>query len=106
MNNFAPNSRYLNTATTRLERPDGRIVVYLRRRFVPSPERFALVQYHAVKRGERLDHIAAYYFGDAEQFWRLCDANNALRPEDLTAEVGALLRITLPEGIGGSPYAE
>jgi hypothetical protein len=33
--------------------------------------------------GERLDLIAARFLGDPEQFWRLCDANRTLRPEDL-----------------------
>jgi hypothetical protein len=78
--------------------------VYLRRRFVPSPERFGLVQEHRVTSGERLDHIAANYFGDPELFWRVCDANGALKPEELE-EVGRRLRITLPEGMSGEGHA-
>ena len=31
----------------------------------------------------RLDTIAASTIGDAQQFWRLCDANDALNPFDL-----------------------
>ena len=46
----------------------------------------------------------ARYLGDPEQFWRLCDANAALRPDELM-EVGRWLRITLPEGIPGIPNA-
>jgi hypothetical protein len=53
--------------------------------------------------GERPDHIAAQYFDDPEQFWRLCDANNAIDPHELTDEPGRMLRITLPEGIPGEP---
>jgi hypothetical protein len=105
MNEFAMNSRYATIAHAKLELPDGRVIVYLRRRFVPLPERFALLQEHTVVQGERLDHIAAEYLGDPELFWRICDANNALRPESLTAEPGRKLRITLPEDIPGSPYA-
>ena len=53
--------------------------------------------------GERLDNIAAQYLGDPEQFWRICDANGAMRPDELTETVGRRLRITLPEGIPGAP---
>ena len=52
--------------------------------------------------GDRLDNLAAHYIGDPEQFWRICDANNALRPHELTQRVGRRLRITLPEGIPGA----
>lgn len=105
MNEFSMNSRYATLERTRLERPDGRVIVYLRRRFVPLSERFSLLREHTVQEGERLDHIAAEYLGDPELFWRICDANNAIRPEALTEEPGRRLRITLPEGIPGSPYA-
>jgi hypothetical protein len=98
---FAPNSRYYGVDTVMLETPDGKTIVHLRRRFVPSPERFALLVEHAVVQGDRLDNLAAQYLSDAEQFWRLCDANNALRPDELTETVGRRLRITLPEGIPG-----
>ena len=89
----------------RLETADGKTIVYLRRRFVPPPERFALLSEHIVTEGERLDNIAAQYLGDPEQFWRICDANGAMRPEELTETVGRRLRITLPEGIPGAPNA-
>jgi hypothetical protein len=94
-------SRYHGIETTTFELPDGRDVVYLRRRFVPPPERFALLQEHVVSQGERLDTIAFQYLGDPEQFWRIADANRAMHPADLTAVVGRRLRITLPEGIPG-----
>jgi hypothetical protein len=72
---------------------------------VPPPERFALLQEHVVTQGERLDNITARYLDDPEQFWRICDANRALRPDELTETVGRRLRITLPEGIPGMPNA-
>lgn len=96
---FPPNSRYHGIATRKLTRPDGRRVVYLARRFVPPPERFSALKEHVVAEGERLDNLAAAYLGDPELFWRLADANNALRPEALTEEIGRRLRITFPEGI-------
>lgn len=99
---FAPGSRYYGIATATLALPNGDMAVYLLRRFVPPPERFQLLQEHNVVQGDRLDTLAAQYFGDATLFWRLCDANRALRPEDLTATAGRVLRITLPDGISGS----
>jgi hypothetical protein len=98
---FAVTSRYYGLATATLETADGKTIVYVRRRFVPPPERFELLQEHTVVEGDRLDTITAQYLGDPEQFWRLCDANGAVRPDELTETVGRRLRITLPEGIPG-----
>ena len=99
--NFPPNSRYfgIDTATTVDAR--GRTVIYLRRRFVPPPDRFALLQEYVVTENDRLDHIAAKFMDDAEAFWRIADANAAMRPEALVEQPGRRLRITLPEGIPG-----
>lgn len=101
--NYSPTSRYYLTETAVFETADGRQIIYLRRRFLPAQERFALLQEHTVKQGERLDQITAQYLGDPEQFWRVADANAAMRPEELTEEIGRRLRITLPEGIPGTP---
>jgi hypothetical protein len=102
---FPPNSRYHGIDIATIVREDGRTVAYVRRRIVPPPERFALLQEHIVTAGERLDTITAHYFADPELFWRVCDANRALRPEALTETPGRRLRITLPEGIQGAPGA-
>jgi hypothetical protein len=102
---FPPTSRYYNIGTSTIAGPDGRTVIYLKRRFVPPPERFSLLQEHPVVEGDRLDNITARYLGDPEQFWRVCDANRAMRPDELTEEIGRRLRITLPEGIPGIPDA-
>jgi hypothetical protein len=96
---FPPTSRYFGIETSKFESADRREIIYVNRRFVPAPERFALLQEHVVVQGERLDNITARYLGDPEQFWRVCDANRAMRPEELTETIGRRLRITLPEGI-------
>jgi hypothetical protein len=101
--NFSPTSRYYSIPTTTLKTPDGRTIIYLTRRFVPQPEDFALLSYYTVKQGDRLDNVSAANLGDPELFWRLCDANRATRPDDLTSVVGLQLRITLPEGIPATP---
>ena len=100
-------SRYSPVGIAKLELADGTTIVYLRRRFVPQPERFALLNTHTVTQGDRLDNITAQYLGNPEQFWRVCDANRALRPDELTEQAGQpgqpgrRLRITLPEGLQG-----
>ena len=98
---FPPTSRYHGIDTAMLESSDGKTVAYLRRRFVPQPERFALLQEHTVIQGDRLDNLATRYLGDPEQFWRLCDANGAVWPDELTEKTGRKIRVTLPEGIPG-----
>ncbi len=98
---FSMGSRYFNLEKREYKAPDGTVIVYVARRFVPPPERFDLLEEHVVTEGERVDTIAAQQVGDPEQFWRLCDANNAMQPEELAAPIGRRLRITLPEGIPG-----
>ncbi|HEV7661595.1 MAG TPA: hypothetical protein VGO55_17280 [Allosphingosinicella sp.] len=100
---FAPTSRYYSTETATIEDEDGRVTIYLRRRLLPQPERFALLREHVVTQGERLDNITARHLDDPEQFWRICDANRAMRPNGLTVRIGRRLRITLPEGVPGAP---
>ena len=99
---FAGNSRYFGREPLTLT-VAGTVVSYLPRRFLPDASQFQLLQEHTVQEGDRLDNIAAQYLGDATLFWRLCDANNAMRPEVLTATPGLKLRVTLPEGIAASP---
>jgi hypothetical protein len=99
---FPPNSRYSGLATLTLTTPGGKTIAYLSRRVVPQPDRFALVRGYMVVQGDRLDNLAARFLGDPELFWRLCDANGVLRPEELEAP-GRWLRITLPDGIPGTP---
>jgi hypothetical protein len=98
---FAATSRYygVDVATIAV---DGQPTGYLRRRFLPPSENFQVLQEHTVIQGERLDNITAKYLGDPTLFWRICDANNAMRPEELTATIGAKLRITMPAGVAGS----
>lgn len=100
---FAPNSRYYGLEAATLEGADKQGIVYVRRRFIAPPEQFDLLQEHTVAEGERPDHLAHQYLADAEQFWRICDANAVMNPHELTDTVGKKIRITLPEGVAGTP---
>jgi hypothetical protein len=123
---FAPNSRYVGIPTSTFASADGTSIAYVRRRFLPQPEQVALLQTYSVLQGDRLDVLAAKFLGDAQLFWRICDANRAMRPEDLVLlpqqlimsqqnpaattqqpayAVGRVLRICLPANIPGGPIA-
>jgi hypothetical protein len=94
---FEPTSRYYALETATYAAPDGRVVAYKRRRFLPQGEGMPLLVEVTVTGGDRLDLIAARTLGDPEQFWRVCDANDAMNPLDLTAELGRTLRVPVPQ---------
>jgi len=92
---FGPNSRYLGTDTATMEGPGGDTIVYIRRRFIPPVNRFTVIREYTVVQGDRIDNLSYRYIGDPEQFWRLCDANGAFRPDELTEVPGSIVRIGL-----------
>jgi hypothetical protein len=98
-----PTSRYADVEVATTTVPDGiggmREVRYLRRRFPPQPATLATLAEHVVTGGDRLDLVAATYLGDPTQFWRICDANLAIHPAELTApdRIGERLRIPVPQ---------
>jgi hypothetical protein len=95
---FANGSRYEQIPLATIE-IDGLPIRYVRRRFVPQPSRFALLHEYTVEQGDRVDNIAAGQLGDPELFWRLADANRAVHPNELAADIGRRLRITLPADV-------
>lgn len=94
---FDQSSRYHDIDTATFTTPDGRTVAFVRRRLLPQPGDLRLLVEVVVAQGERLDMITARSLGDPEQFWRVCDANEANRPDELTAAAGRRLRIPVPE---------
>ena len=93
---FPVTSRYSGIEIAQIEVADEHNIAYLRRRFVPSNANVVTLTEHLVIQGERLDNITAKYLGDPEQFWVVVDANNAMRPDDLTEESQAGKRIVIP----------
>jgi hypothetical protein len=94
---FDPTSRYHPLPTATYESDDGRVITYVRRRFLPQGERLPLLVEVEVTDADRLDLITARTLGAPEQFWRVADANNAMNPPDLTAEPGRQLRVPIPQ---------
>jgi hypothetical protein len=99
---FIRGSRYYEVEQAEWKSPDGRSVRYVRRRFVPRAMAVEAQATYAVVEGDRLDNLTARYLGDAEQFWRLADANFAVQPDELTAEIGRILIIPAPSAEGWS----
>jgi len=101
---FATDSRYYGSAVLHYAAPNGETIAYLARRVVPQPgpPNFATIATHVVQQGDRLDLIAAKYLGDPLMAWLICDANGAIRPDDLVATPGAALAITTPQGVPGA----
>src|SRR4051812_3557608 len=93
--NFPTNSRYYGSSTLTYVSPQGEAVSYLQRRFVPQPgaPNYATVAQHTVTQGDRMDLLAAKYLGDPLMFWLICDANGAIRPDELTETTGVVLNI-------------
>lgn len=82
---FFKGSRYEHVDTNEITAPDGRTYRYKKTRFIGSA---TPRQAHSVIHGDRLDLIAHVHFRDPERFWRICDANLVLRPDDLLAQAG------------------
>ena len=97
---FDASSRYAGLAikTLRVTFAGGetREIRHVERRFVPPAGTGATMVEHVVAQGDRLDNITAAYLGDPAQFWRVCDANEAMDPRELTAEVNGRIRIAMP----------
>ncbi len=96
---FSPSSRYFGLEIRKIKGQSGREVNYVSRRIIAPPEDFQLLEEHKVVQNDRLDNITHRYFGDPEQFWRICDANAAMNPLELTENIGDSILITLPQGI-------
>ena len=98
-------SRYdeVPTATLEVTTTDGtrRLVSYYRRRFPPEPSTPTTLGQHTVAPGERLDLLSFRLTGDPLGFWRICDANSALDPDDLVdaQAVGTQIVVPLPGAV-------
>lgn len=95
-------SRYDGLPTASLAVEDGaggtREVSYLLPRTPLPPEGTTTMAVHRVAPADRLDLIAARYLGDPAAFWRICDVNLALDPDELVDSLaeGSLIVIPVP----------
>ena len=94
---FEANSRYCSVEKSEYITSEGRKISYFKRRFLPQGSAQPLLIEVKVGDGDRLDVLASKFLGDPEQFWRICDANDAMNPFDLLAEPGKMIRICQPQ---------
>lgn len=96
---FETNSRYYKIQDTSITFKDSeggdRKITYKRRRFIPPLEDTGTLVEHIVTQGERLDNITARYMDDPTLFWRICDVNLVLEPDELTDDIGRSIKIAL-----------
>jgi hypothetical protein len=102
---IAPNSRYAQVGTasltvTRNGQPAE--IRYLLRRFIPPVTGQLTFVRHQVRQGDRIDNITAKYFSDPTLFWRICDFNQVLRPNELTDTLARTIEIASPMFTGAS----
>lgn len=94
---FEHTSRYYALDIATFTMADGRLVKYVRRRLLPPARRLPLLGEVTLVDGDRLDTLAAKTLSDPEQYWRICDANGAMRPAEVIARPGAVVRIPVPQ---------
>jgi hypothetical protein len=88
---FTSTSRYANIADATYVDANGKQLSYKVLRLTPSAPTLLV---HTVVQQDRLDLLANTYYIDPQQFWRLCDGNLAMRPDDLLV-VGFELQVPL-----------
>ncbi len=94
---FEFTSRYYNLEKEQFVTSTGRTITYVKRRFLPQGKEMSVLGEVTITEGDRLDLITYRTLGDPEQFWQICDANNAMNPVELTEELGSSLVIPLPQ---------
>ena len=94
---FDTTSRYASLETASYTAAEGQTIPYKRRRFLPRGASLQLLTEVTTSQDDRLDLITARTLGDPEQFWRVCDANDAMNPFDLVAEPGLRLKVPVPQ---------
>ncbi len=93
---FEANSRYYQIEEAKFTAADGRVIVYKKRRILPLSSTMQLAAEVKLVQGERLDLISSRLLGDPEQFWQICDSNDAMNPKDLTTVPGRILKVSMP----------
>jgi len=90
---FDHTSRYYQIKDAVYETEDGKRVIYKLRRMLPQGSEMSALSVVTVLEGDRPDLVTARAVGDPEQFWRICDANDAMDPFQITDRPGRLLKI-------------
>jgi hypothetical protein len=79
---FFPGSRYLTAGRYSAVLPDGSRCDVVR---IPAPRTDPVLGYHRRLDGQRLDHVAGHFLGDATAFWRICDVASGVLPDAIAS---------------------
>ena len=93
---FDKHSRYAGLETRSFTTVGGETITYVKRRFLPPAKAHRVLVEVEVGQSDRLDLIASRTLGNPEQYWRICDANDAMDPFELSDEPGRVLDVPLP----------
>lgn len=93
---FPPNSRYRGVPIRTRIAENGNVEAFVGRRIIPDMDRYAPLARHKLFGLERIDRIAADYYGDPELYWRICDANGDEDPGQAAGPDGRVLVIPMP----------
>lgn len=90
---FQPNSRYFSLADKKFVTEQGVEVTYKARRFLPKAGNLTTQGQVSVVDQDRMDRIAERSIADPLAYWRICDVNNAMNPNDLIKKPGHILAV-------------
>ncbi|MGF6789700.1 hypothetical protein [Paraburkholderia sp. 35.1] len=79
---YDTSSRYYALPVLTFTAPDGTVIRYIKRRIIADAALYPTLTLHRVQQGDRVDLLAARYLGDPLLYWRIADANLAVRPSD------------------------
>lgn len=98
---FGSSSRYASQTVAVFVDAEGRSRAYVTLRELP-PARVVRPEdpIHIVTDSDRLDRLTWQHLGDPELFWRVCDANGALHPDEMTSVAGRRLVVPLDQRAG------
>lgn len=94
---FDAGSRYIRLELATHRGEDSREIAYVKRRFLPRGSAMPVLVEVEITEGDRIDLVTSRTLGDPEQFWRVCDANDAMSPLALTERVGQRIRVPIPQ---------
>jgi hypothetical protein len=80
---FSDRSRYRNAETYTVTDSRGRNVQVVA---APRAPLAKLAGYHLLLNGQRMDHLAYKYLGDAAAYWRIGELNGVMLAETLTEQ--------------------
>ena len=87
------NSRYAASSIRIHTDSGGKVISYRSWRMLPPGRSLPAHLLVRTTSNDRPDLIATRAMGDPMLFWRICDANDAMHPLDLTARIGRAVRI-------------